>query len=240
MGFIQQHFSISECIDNQASARSEQLVAAAKAGSHSAFSELQKLYSGRLYKRIISITRSHEDAEDVLQDTFLRAYQALPSFQGRSQFSTWLTRIAINSALMAIRRERSRPKASLDLQFGPGDDAYAFDVCDNALNPEQVCDQKQQVRMILNAVERLDPKLRTPIHILIDEKRSMRELAHRLRISVASVKARLHRARKRLRDPIAQRRIRADLVSHFRYSESHEIRAPRLGSLHTREEAYGD
>ena len=218
MGTAQQHFPISQCVNNEAAARCEELVHAAKAGSHRAFEELQKLYSRRLYKRIMSITRSHEDTEDVLQDTFLRAYQALPTFQGRSKFSTWLTRIAINSALMAIRRERSRPKTSLDLQQGPEDDGPVFDVCDSALNPEQICEQKQRVCVILSAVERLDPKLRTPIHIVMDEKRSMKELAHHLRISVASVKARLHRARKRLRGPIiTARQVRADLASQFRY-----------------------
>ncbi|HEY5253197.1 MAG TPA: sigma factor, partial [Acidobacteriaceae bacterium] len=83
-----------------AAQRDEQLVSAAKAGSDEAFAELQNLYAQRLYSTIIRITKNHEDAEDALQDTFLRVYLALCSFEGRSSFYSWVTRIAINSALM--------------------------------------------------------------------------------------------------------------------------------------------
>lgn len=193
MSSIQRHFTVSE-----ATPQDEQLVLAARAGSHAAFGELQRIYSGRLYKRILSITRSREDAEDALQDTFLRAYLALPSFEGRCKFSSWLTRIAINSALMIIRRRRTRPEASLEQQSNMEEDAIAFDVHDNALNPEQVCDQKQRSSAILRAIQRLDPKLRVPIHLQVSHEHSMNEIASTLGITLASVKARLHRARKRL------------------------------------------
>src|SRR5580692_8918722 len=78
------------------------LVMAAQAGSEAAFAELHRLYAHRLYKRIFLITKNHEDAEDVLQETLMRAYLALASFEGRSQFLSWLTRIAINNSLMAL------------------------------------------------------------------------------------------------------------------------------------------
>src|SRR5215469_10970485 len=81
-----------------------ELLAALQAGSSAAFEELQKVYSNRLYRRILSITRNHADAEDALQDTFMRAFVGLDSFEGRSHLSTWSTRIAFNSALMVIRR----------------------------------------------------------------------------------------------------------------------------------------
>jgi RNA polymerase sigma-70 factor (ECF subfamily) len=240
MHSTQRDLTISACMNHEATACYEELVVAAKAGSHSAFAELQKVYSHRLYKRIMSITRSHEDAEDALQDTFLRAYLALPTFEGRSRFSTWLTRIAINSALMTIRKHRSRPETSFDQWEGLEEDAVSFDVRDNALDPEQFYDQKQQFCAILGAVERLDPKLRSPIHILIAEKRSMKEIAHHLRISVASVKARLHRARKRLHDPVLfQRQLRADSISQFRHSSSRNLRATRSNSTSSRGEACG-
>lgn len=240
MHSTQRDLTISACMNHEATACYEEFVVAAKAGSHTAFAELQKVYSHRLYKRIMSITRSHEDAEDALQDTFLRAYLALPTFEGRSRFSTWLTRIAINSALMTIRKHRSRPETSFDQWEGLEDDAVSFDVRDNAPDPEQFYDQKQQFCAILGAVERLDPKLRSPIYILIAEKRSMKEIAHHLRISVASVKARLHRARKRLHDPIiSQRQLRADSISQFRYSSSRNLRATRSNSRSSRGEACG-
>ena len=90
-------------------------------GSTMALDELQKEYSSRLFKTILRITKNWEDAEDALQDTFLRAYLALHGFGGRSSVYSWLTRIAINSALMVLRRSRSRPEAFLICSFEEGD-----------------------------------------------------------------------------------------------------------------------
>jgi RNA polymerase sigma-70 factor, ECF subfamily len=182
----------------ESTAHDENLLLAAKAGSHSAFAELQSIYSRRLYNRIFSITRNREDAEDALQDTFLRAYRALPTFEGRARFSSWLTRIAINSALMTIRRRRARPETSLEEQHTFADGSCGFEVHDSALSPEENCDQKQRSDAILNAVLRLDPKLRIPLDIWMSEEYSMKDLAQHLGMSVATVKSRLHRARKRL------------------------------------------
>jgi len=181
----------------------EHLVLAAKAGSHAAFAELQRTYSHRLYKRIYTMVRNREDAEDALQDTFFRAYTALPLFEGRCKISSWLTRIAINSALMMMRKRRIRPETSFELQQSLGDDTLYLDVPDDAMNPEQACDQNQRSQALLLAIQRLDPKLRVPLGIWISQEHSMRELAQQLGISLASLKARLHRARKRLsRSPI--------------------------------------
>jgi RNA polymerase sigma-70 factor (ECF subfamily) len=121
-----------------------ELVAAARAGSNSAFEELQGRYSRRLYKRIQSITRNHEDAEDALQETFLRAYLALDSFQGRSQFASWLMRIAINSALMVLRRRRSRLEISFEPSSDSGEPTQTIDIPETALNPEQLCELRQR------------------------------------------------------------------------------------------------
>ena len=148
------------------SGRVGELVVAARAGSSAAFEELQKLYSNRLYKRILSMTRNHEDAEDALQDTFMRAYLALNSFQGRSHLSTWLTRIAINSALMVIRRRRH---TYAEVSLTPPSESAAgfqeFDILDSALTPEEICDLKQRFDRMRSAVDRLDPKSRTAIGI---------------------------------------------------------------------------
>src|SRR5258708_206732 len=94
--------------------RSEQLVSAAQAGSSSAFGELRDIYSPRVYRQLLTITKNREDAEDALQDAFLRAYLAIHAFEGRSTFYSWLTRIAINSALMILRKRRTRPEISFD------------------------------------------------------------------------------------------------------------------------------
>lgn len=197
MTFTQHYLPTLQHPDQGATAHHEELVRAAKAGSHAAFAELQIIYSRRLYNRIFSITRNREDAEDALQDTFLRAYRALPSFEGRSRFSSWLMRIAINSALMIIRRRRARPETSLEEQqtFVGGN---CFDIRDAALNPEEIYDQQQRSHAILQSIHRLDMKLRIPLDIWMSEEYSIKDLAQHLGISVAAAKARLHRARKHL------------------------------------------
>jgi RNA polymerase sigma-70 factor (ECF subfamily) len=175
-----------------------ELVAAARIGSNAAFEELRSRYSRRLYRRIQSITRNHEDAEDALQETFLRAHLALDSFEGRSQFASWLTRIAINSALMILRVRRRRAEVSLEPPSESGEPALAIDVRDTALNPEQLYDQRQRCYCALHAMSKLDNSLRTPMTIWIERECSIKELARTLDLSVTAVKSRLHRARKRL------------------------------------------
>ena len=177
----------------------QELLLAIRTGSNAAFEELRKLYSNRLFKRILSITRNHEDAEDALQDTFMRAFLAFDSFRGQSHVSTWLTRIAINSALMVIRR---RGRAHAEVSPTPSSKSEAdfqeFDVRDPAPTPEEVCDLKQRFDKMFSAIERLDPTLRNAIGIQITQQYSMKEIARTLDLSVATVKARLHRARKKL------------------------------------------
>jgi RNA polymerase sigma-70 factor (ECF subfamily) len=174
------------------------LLTKARAGSNAAFEEIQRLYSPRLYRQIHSITRNREDAEDALQDTFLHAFAALNSFQGRSEFSTWLTRIAINAALMTIRRRRSHAEVSFEQRSESGKDIASFEIVDVALNPEQICVRRQQYSSMLRAIERLDPKSRSTVAIWVAKGCSMKEAAHSLNVSLTAVKSRLHRARKRL------------------------------------------
>jgi RNA polymerase sigma-70 factor, ECF subfamily len=194
---IRHSFSMTTNKDDAAQ-RDMALVAAARGGSGAAFEELQTIYSHRLYKRIFSVTRNHEDAEDALQDTFLRAYLALDSFEGRSQFVSWLTRIAINSALMTLRKRRTRSEVSFDLPSESDEHSQTLDVCDTALNPEQIYEQRQRCYCALRAVDKLHPKLRTALSIWMKQECSMKELAHALDLPLATVKARLHRARQRL------------------------------------------
>lgn len=212
MNPAQPYLVISPCMNQETTARDAELLLAAQSGSHAAFGKLQQTYSHRLYKRILSITRNREDAEDALQDTFLRAYRALPSFQGRSKFSSWLTRIAINSALMTIRKRRMRPEMSLEPQPGIEDDATVFEVRDDAPNPEQLCDQRERSSAILHAIQRLDTKMRAPLHIWISQEHSINEIAQDLGISSASVKSRLYRARKHLAKSPAIRNLGTEVI----------------------------
>jgi len=197
---------------------------AVRQGSSAVFEEFQKLYSSRLYKRILSITRNHEDAEDALQDTFMRAFLAFDSFQGRSHVSTWLTRIAINSALIAIRRRRrTYVEVSLTPSSEPGGDVQELDIRDSAPTPEEVCDLKQRFDRMYDAIERLDPTLRNAIDIRIRQDCSLKQIAHSLDVPVATVKARLHRARKKLaaytdhdRRPVSQQHGNLELKTQNR------------------------
>jgi RNA polymerase sigma-70 factor, ECF subfamily len=191
--------------NENASSRDLKLVAAARAGSNAAFEELQSCYSRRLYRRIQSITRNHEDAEDALQETFLSAYLALDSFEGRSQFASWLTRIAINSALMVLRRRRTRAEVSFEPSPESGEPAPMIDVRDTALNPEQLYDLRQRSYCAFRAIGKLNSNLRSPIRTWLEQDCSMKEVARILDLSLAAVKARLYRARKQLKHSMTLR-----------------------------------
>jgi RNA polymerase sigma-70 factor, ECF subfamily len=184
-------------IKKQAVPRDMELVVAAQAGSPTAFGELERRYSQQLFRTAFSITRNREDAEDALQDTLLRAYLALDSFEGRSSLYSWLTRIAINSALMTLRKRRARPEISVEPSEAV-DDGLPFEVKDPGLNPEQLYDQRQRRITMLRAIDKLEPKLRETIQIHVTQGCSMKEIARTLDVTVATVKARLHRARRRL------------------------------------------
>jgi RNA polymerase sigma-70 factor (ECF subfamily) len=196
-----------------------ELVIAAQAGSKEAFEELQKLHWYRLYRTVFSITKNREDAEDVLQDTFFRAYSALVTFEGRSKFGSWLTRIAINTALMSIRKRRARPEIFMEQSSESDEDS--LDIRDSGLNPEQVYDQRQRCLGMLRALERLDPKLQAPIRIRTLLECSTKEIAETLDVSVATAKTRLHRGRRRLRTSLAL----ADSRGHL--SSRHDEKADR-------------
>ena len=179
-------------------ASDNQIVVAIRAGSPAAFAELHANYSRRLYKTILAITKHPEDAEDALQETFLRAHLALHTFEGRSNIYSWLTRIAINSALMILRRRRARPEILFHPQHDPEADTSCYEVRDSAPDPEQVYDQHQRQAKVVHEIRRLKPKLRETIQMQVAQSRSIKEISRALNVSEATVKARLHRARQRL------------------------------------------
>src|SRR5271155_1557175 len=123
--------------------RSRELVAAARSGSAAAFAELREIYAQRVYRKLLNITRNREDAEDALQDTFLRAYKALHAFEERASFYTWVTTIAINSALMILRRRRIRSEVSFD-RPGETADFPDFEFKDTGPTPEHICVHRQR------------------------------------------------------------------------------------------------
>jgi len=182
----------------RAIASSDEIASLAQEESPIAFAELHAIYSRRLYRTINAITRNPEDTEDALQDTFLRAHLALHKFEGRSSIYSWLTRIAINSALTILRRRRARPELLFD-SHPNGDFAnVCFAVKDSAPNPEETYDCQQRRLKVLRAVRNLNPHLREPIHMQMTQGVSVKEIGQVLDISEAAVKARLRRARLRL------------------------------------------
>ena len=176
----------------------QHLVLAARSGCRAAFNELWDLYSRRVYKTILSITNNAQDAEDALQDSFLRAFVALESFEGRASFYTWLTRIAINSALGILRKRRCRPETSLDSTSQQEDENVGDQLRDLAPNPEQIFGQQQRHAKLMQAIRKLPRDLREAVHVRLTEDCSVKEVAYRLNISQAAAKSRLYRARTRL------------------------------------------
>jgi len=193
------------------------IITAAQCGSMPAFNEIYRLYSPRLFRHILRITKNREDAEDALQDTFLRAYMGLHHFQARSAVYSWLTRIAVNSALMILRRRRHRPETLFACFSEDRDSYFESEVEDTAPNPEELCDSREQMKHLLLALQMLEPQLRTPVEIRFAGDRSLKEIADTLNISVAAVKSRLYRARvhlakRTLRHSRAAKRSQAGLA----------------------------
>jgi len=176
-----------------------ELVEAAKRGHQAAFGELFARHSKRVYRATLRITKNHEDAEDAAQESFLNAMVHLGSFDGRSSFSTWLTRIAINSALMKLRKNRTCPEISRDEQADTHEDFVPFDPVDPCPDPEEQFAQRQREEIVTGAVRNLRPALQQVIEMRRLREFSMKETARTLRISIPAAKSRLFHARVALR-----------------------------------------
>ncbi len=182
----------------QAIARDRRIMAAAQAGSTRAFTNLYKLYSGRLYKTIVAITRNSEDAEDALQEAFLRIYLGIRTFEGRSSVYAWLTRIAINSALMILRKKRARSEILFDPQPDPLTESSCFQIEESRPDPEEACNLHQRRLIFMKAIHDLAPHLRAPLQMQMTGDMAIKEIGQLLKLSDAAVKTRLHRARRQL------------------------------------------
>jgi len=176
----------------------DDIVLAAQAGSPAAFAKLHSTYSKRLYQTILSITRNPHDAEEALQETFLRAYLAIETFEGRSKVYSWLTRIAVNSALMVLRKRRTRAEVLFDSQPDDRCETRFFEPEDPSPNPEEAYGLRQRRVKTLRAIRRLGPNLQVPIRLQMKHGWSLKEISQSLEISEAAVKSRIYRARQRL------------------------------------------
>jgi RNA polymerase sigma-70 factor, ECF subfamily len=176
----------------------ELLVLAAKSGDTTAFVELRRRHATKVLRTIYRVTRNWEDAEDALQDSFLQAYLHLNKFENRSTFASWLTRIAINSALMILRKKRPYEISIDDTRAGfeAGDKWELRDLRDD---PEARYVQIERNEKLRSAILRLRPNLRDVLELQQTQEFSVKELAQVLGISSAAAKSRVLRARTALR-----------------------------------------
>jgi len=183
------------------------LIQQAIAGDAMAQEQLFKDYSARLYRTAFGVLRNKEDAEDALQDCWLRVCTNLKSFEGRSSFYTWLTRIVINSALMILRKKRNVREVSMDAMEEPDQVSSIYQFSDNSPNPEQCVVECERKKLLDEAIRHLRPRIRAVVQLGQLQELSSKETARRLGISASAAKGRLHHARAALRKSVALRAV---------------------------------
>jgi RNA polymerase sigma-70 factor, ECF subfamily len=176
----------------------DQLVSEAKAGDQRAFDELCVRYRGMLKRRIFKIVRHPEDAEDVVQETLLKAYQHLQSFRGACSFSTWLQAIGTNTSLMLLRRRKTLRENTGTVVTEDGE-TLVMEWRDPAPNPEQCYVMHQTRQKLTHAINRLSPQLRSLLELYYKEELRLKDAAIVMGISEATAKSRILRARGMLR-----------------------------------------
>jgi RNA polymerase sigma-70 factor, ECF subfamily len=180
------------------------LVERAQRGDTSAFTELVTRYERRIFRLAKNITQSDEDAEDVLQESFLKAYQHLGGFQGQSKFYTWIVRIAVNEALMKLRKRKTDKTVSLDETIDTGEENVVREIAVWEDNPEQRYSQREIRELLDKAIMSLRPAFRAVFVLRDVEDLSTEETAAVLDLSVPAVKSRLLRARLQLREKLTR------------------------------------
>ena len=202
----------TSCATNTNRGSDEALVAATKGGDAQAFEELVLRHRQRVLAVAQRITKNQEDAEDVAQEGFHKAFQHLGAFQERSRFSTWLTRIVMNEAYMLLRRRRRVLEV---LPEGPDDapESVSPEFVDERPSPEESCWRRERKELLSKAVNRLRPTIRKAILLRDFEERSVEETAQILGTSVSAVKARLFYARRKLRGTVNPELLRGSIHS---------------------------
>jgi len=176
------------------------LVQAAKQGDVGAFEQLVKRYDRNIFRIAQHITQNREDAEDVVQDAFLKAYENLDQFQGNSKFYTWLVRIAVNESLMKLRRRKTSKTVSMDEDVETEEGSMPREFADWSPNPEQQYGQSELSEILRKTIQGLPASFRTVFVLRDVEGLSTEETAEMLDLSIPAVKSRLLRARLQLRE----------------------------------------
>jgi RNA polymerase sigma-70 factor (ECF subfamily) len=187
------------------------LVTAAKRGDTHAFENLMSRHKRKVFAVALRITKNREDAEDVVQESFHKAFLHLGGFQEASQFSTWLTRITCNEAYMVLRRRRRVPEV-LPLTTDDGVNFVPEAFVDHSPTPEESCRRREHSELLTKAINRLGPKIRKTIWLRMVEERSVEETAQMLDTSVAAVKSRVCRGRRELSGTVNRALLFASLA----------------------------
>jgi len=182
-------------------------------GYSAAFDEIWRTHASQILRITHHITRNREDAEDALQDSFLRAYIHLHSFDGRSSLATWLTRIAINSALLILRKRASTPQLSLD-DDGDSTNRFCFiSAVEPGPSPEKQYSQTEQQAALRLGIGTLRPAARRALELQVLEDRSVKETAEELGLSVSATKSRIFHAKTALRRSLRPKVSRGSLAT---------------------------
>lgn len=179
------------------------LVDKAKAGELKAFEALMNRYEKKVYGIAYRMTGNRQDAEEVLQETFLSVYKSLNRFKGKSSFSTWLYRIAVNAALMKLRKKRVQT-VSLDEPLTSDDGNHLRREVVDWSTPEELVERKRLMEVVHKAIDSLPDTYRVIVLLRDGEGLSNSEIARILKMSVPAVKSRLHRARMHLRSKLSE------------------------------------
>lgn len=194
-------------------ASDRQLLDAARCSDGRAFDELSGRYSQMIHSVVFRLLRNREDTEDLVQETMFKAYAHLGKFRGSCLFSTWLTKIAINSALMLLRKRRSHSVVSFDQPREGEQTSLGWEFPDPSLNAEQLHARQQTRELLTAAIKRLPSCYRSILEQYHGEERSLREAAYTLGITNAAAKSRLLRARRIIRASLVEQGISAAEIS---------------------------
>ena len=180
------------------------LVAKARAGDVSAYDALVRKYERQIFRIAQHITQNREDAEDVMQDSFLKAYEKLDQFQGNSKFYTWLVRITVNESLMRLRKRRTGKMVSIDEDLETDEGSVPRDLADWAPDPEQNFTQTELGEILEKTIKGLPPGFKVVFELRDVQGLSTEDTAEALGLSVPAVKSRLLRARLQLRERLSR------------------------------------
>jgi len=217
-----------------------QLLSEARSGDEEAFAELCLRYRGILMNKIYRIVRHREDAEDVLQEALLKAYQHLDSFRGACRFSTWLTRIGINQSLMLLRKRKTSPESNPYVGAYNGQSPTTPELRDPRPSPEQHYFVSSTLQGVSQAIDNLPPQFRGVMNLFYTRDLRLRDAAKILGITEGAAKSRLLRARNLLCRSLSIRRKRTERVLEERHNTltAHESAVRAKNGLMAIDEQY--